>query len=411
MEQNIQVEHAADNAFAEDGSEVAFALAVTAFGLAALQLTCLIWVHCDNSFMVQAEEEDSLDGVSLSDIRLTFQTLPILLVANTVFNFAYTMMIGPFLSESCQMNLRLGDGSAQISGAFFNLADSIAIVLFIPIFEGFVFPGLARLRGRPVTVQEKLVCGFFWAAAGMAAATVVEFCRRSSPVLAPPGWQRHVSKANFPGMNFTAGSGPRGWQRFEGMMGTCTVGGVDYCSNCAPRVPYPFCEGAGCPEPIAEAGIYMSAIHGWWMLVPFSFIGIGEILVMPVLYHYAYSLTPTRTQCIIQAVNLVFQGAYPPALVGVVSTLLAKEQPNNLNRGHIEYFYYIALVIIAFGTPLFFLVSRTCKIQQPQRDDSSGEEAIHSMLLHPSMASSIRTSGGNMAGSLVSRHGRSVAEL
>merc|ERR1712187_550300 len=107
-----------------------------------------------------------------------------------------------------------------------------------------------------------------------------------------------------------------------------------------------------------KAGIYMSNISAFWMFVPFAFIGLGEIMVNPVLYYYAYSMTPPKTQSVIQAVNLVFQGAYPPALVAVFSSVLGSAQPNNLNLGHLEYFYYVCLAFCVIGTPIFFVVQR-----------------------------------------------------
>lgn len=374
-------------AFSESGSSQANQLAWTAFIVALVQLSCLVWAHCDNTFLVDdAGSSASPDRVlditidrlgqavpvagatspSLTEIRQTFQTLPMILVANTIFNFAYTMMIGPFLSQSCQMDLRFGTGGQQVSGAFFNLGDSLAIIAFIPVIEGALYPWLERHRLQPLSPESKMLGGFFWAALAMVAGVVIEYLRRSSPVLAPKGWSAGAPPAvRFPGMPFTPGDGPKGWEHYESLMGRCQVGNANYCSNCAPKRSYPFCEGSDCADPGEYAGIYMSALSGFWMLIPFAFIGIGEIMVNPVLYYYAYEKTPAKTQSIIQAVNLVFQGAYPPALVGVFSTVFSSAQPNNLNDGHIEVFYYLALAIIALGTPVFLYVARTCVLETP----------------------------------------------
>lgn len=365
-------------AFAESGSDTATFMAYAAFGVAAVQLSCLIWAHADNSFLVAVDDAqgDAVDetvgqgSATAEEIRLTFQTLPMLLIANTIFNFAYTMMIGPFLSQSCQMDLRLGGG--QISGAFFNVADSFAIIALIPIFDGLAYPFIENWRGRPVSTSEKLVGGFASAALSMASAICLEYRRRASGVVAPSGWSPDAPSAvRFPNMPFD-GSGSRGWNHYESLMGQCVVNGINYCSNCAPKIDYPFCDGSGCPSALHHAGIYMSKLSGFWMFIPFALIGLGEIMVMPVLYHYAYVMTPRKTQSVIQAVNLVFQGAYPPALVGVFSTVLSSSQPNDLNRGHIEVFYYISLVIIFLGTPVFFVVARRCQVVRPQDEGSSG---------------------------------------
>merc|ERR1711862_194863 len=106
-----------------------------------------------------------------------------------------------------------------------------------------------------------------------------------------------------------------------------------------------------------ETGIYMSKFSGFLMFIPFALIGMGEIMVNPVLYYFAYALTSTKTQCFIQAVNLLFQGSYPPAIASVLAVLLKNDQPDNLNRGHLEIFYYICLAVCILGMPIFAFVN------------------------------------------------------
>lgn len=372
-------------AFVPSGSAEATYLSIIAFGVAGTLMICLMWAHTDNSFLVQRPHTDRgsegvEDSLTIEEIRMTFQTMPLLLIANTVFNFAYTMMIGPFLAQSCQMDLRVS--TMQISGAFFNIGDCFAIILFIPISERFVYPFMERVQARPVTNEQKLLGGFAWAAIAMIVAVVLEYARRSSEVLSPLAtWSIDLPRSErFPGMNFTAGGGATGWDHYSTLMGQCVVDGIDYCSSCAPKVAYPFCEGADCPEAQQHAGIYMSNISGFLMFLPFSLIGLGEIMVNPVLYYYAYSMTPDKTRSVIQAMNLIFQGAFPPALVGVFSTLLSSMQPNNLNQGHLEVFYYISLGIIALGTPAFFLVQKSSKIVVPEQQLARGREVSASVI-------------------------------
>mmetsp|Transcript_49012 Transcript_49012/g.106748 ORF Transcript_49012/g.106748 Transcript_49012/m.106748 type:complete len:637 (+) Transcript_49012:57-1967(+) len=327
-------------AFAEEGSTAATVEAVAAFAISAVMLTCLTYAHLDNSWIRRAPSYDNggeelvqADSISEDDIRMTFQTIPVLVVANTVFNFCYTMMIAPFLSQSCQMDLKLG--SSQISGSLFNVGDCFAIVLFIPIFEMFIYPFFARLQGRDISPSQKLVGGFFFAAMAMVSATALEFARRGSSVLGPPGWDPSTQTA-------------------DAFMGPCKVDGVQYCSNCAPKSE----DGVN--------GIYMSSISGFTMFLPFGLVGLGEIMVNPVLYHYAYALTPAKTKSVVQAVNLIFQGAVPPALVAVFTTILKTAQPNNLNKGHIEFFYYISMALCVLGTPIYLIVARKSHIKNPE---------------------------------------------
>lgn len=378
-------------------------IACAAAGIAVIQLGCLIYAHIDNSFIVERGARDGvttgdqsrlMNGqVSLQEIRQTFQTIPLLLLANTIFSFCYSLMIGPFYSQSCQMNLFQGEtgGQNQINGAFFNLGDGLAIIVFIPIFEGVLYPLVERWRNRPVSSSEKLVGGFTWSALALLVAILFELLRHGENVLSPPlsvsksSWAEDACvdttkpwvnpsencRQNFPCINFDATSP---YSEYHNLMGTCKFGTgndpcdltgdvKDYCSNCASKTEYPVGTEAG---PLTQnVGIYMSDFNGYWMFIPFTFIGMGEIMVNPVLYYYAYSMTPGKTQSIIQSVNLVFQGAYPAALVGVASTLLSRQQTENLNNGRLWIFYVIGLVLILIGIPVFFLVKNACVLEQP----------------------------------------------
>jgi len=101
------------------------------------------------------------------------------------------------------------------------------------------------------------------------------------------------------------------------------------------------------------------------MFVPFALIGIGEIMVNPTCYYYSYVLTPKKTRSVIQAVNLVFQGALPTALVSVGTTILAGATKNNLNDGHTEFLYYVAVVVLIIGSIIFFVVDKLANIEKP----------------------------------------------
>lgn len=367
-------------------------LAWLAFGIAMLQFFCLCWAHADNSFLGARRDQLAADmlgqnpdevGLAQQDVRLTFQTIPLLLIANIVFNFAYSMMLGPFFNQSCQMDLRLGD--TQINGAVFNLADTLVIIVFIPLFEGYVFPLIARRQGRPLEAHQKLLLGFFFAFLAMVSAAALELIRRGSPIIAPKAYLDDPKNltAAFPGFHFH-GDGAYSSKHYTDLMGECMIDGKQWCSNCAAKKPFPF-DSTSSKD---EAGIYMSQLSGFWMFIPYALVGLGEICVNPVLYFYAYANTPERTRSVVQAVNLVFQGAYPPALTGVFITAFATAMPNNLNEGRIEgwqigleVFYYIGATFIAIGSPLFLVVRRKCTIIEPREDEPALSERQNPSIL------------------------------
>jgi len=340
------------------------------------QLASLAYAHCNNSFLEQnptaqshQEGGDVANAMTIDQIHQTFQTMPLFILGNIPFGFALTMIIGPFQTQACQMDLRVGHG--QISGMVFILGDILAIILFIPFLQVLAYPTIERLRSRPVSVNEKLIIAFAMAALAMISATALEFARRHARVLGPPGWSASSSLgARFPNTNITESSGNDSLDYLQDLMGSCRIDGKEYCSNCAPMRTFT-CEGVGCEHAVQRAGIYMSDISGFWMCVPFAFIGLGEAILSPALFFVAYGMTPTIAQSIIQALNLVFWGAYPPALVSALSTVLAQEQPLDLNRGRIEVFYYVSLSVIIVGAVLLFVVMRVVRLQAPGNDSES----------------------------------------
>mmetsp|Transcript_16156 Transcript_16156/g.34942 ORF Transcript_16156/g.34942 Transcript_16156/m.34942 type:complete len:648 (+) Transcript_16156:170-2113(+) len=379
-------------------------LAWAACAVALVQLPCLCWAHSSNDFLRESGSREALTGESLSpeDISLTFQTIPLLLIANTIFNFAYSMMLGPFYNQACQMDLSLG--GRQINGSVFNIADTLAIIIFIPLFEAFLYPMWGRLQGREVGVNQKLLLGFVFALLAMVSAAALEIGRRQSAVLGPPGYLEDPNNATlaFPGMSFDGDSGPYAWSNFQSLMGACKVPGSDkdWCSNCAAKVPYPdYMDGR---KPEGEAGIYMSAISGLWMFLPYGLIGMGEICVNPVLYYYAFSKTPTKTKSVIQAVNLIFQGAYPPALTGAFVTAFSSAMPNNLNKGMIgnmevglEVFYYIGAAFVLIGTPIFLVAKRVCVLVPIQGHEEEENLSASIVISHLGSFNSARNSSSH----------------
>jgi len=319
-----------------------------------VSIVCLGVGHLNNDWLVLAP--DCLNGaLSEEESRQTFQSVPMLLIANMVFNLSYAMMLAPFIQQSCQMNLAIG--GTTLSGTVFNLGDCFAVILFIPIFDIIIFPALKWCTGRPMSNEGKLVGGFAFAALSMITAVIIEIVRRNSSIITPVG---DVTPHDFYHNDTYAWLCTPSEQCYDvaggPLMGQCLINGVQYCSSCSPQSTFDD----------VSYGIYASTMSGMIMFLPFALIGVGEILVNPTTMYYSYNLTPPRTRSVMQAMNMLFQGGIPPAFVSVVTTLLGStSSPNDLNRGNCEYLYYAALVVIFVGTILFFLAKSRAKITLP----------------------------------------------
>eukprot|EP01134_Creolimax_fragrantissima_P002835 CFRG2835T1 len=243
--------------------------------------------------------ENETDCFSVADTKAFLDTVPIVVVGNTAFQIAYNCMMGVMMSQACQMNLFVGN--SQINGSFFNIGDCLAIIVCTPIWENFLYPFVENRKGSPVTRNQKVVSGLVVTIVAMFIATSLEYSRRSSPVM-------------------------------EGTV-----------SNCAPQV---------------DGGIAMSSISAFYIFIPYALIGVGEIMILPQLYYFSYDQTPKQSRSLAMAFNLMIAGSLSNAYSSAFATALQDYYPNDLNNGHIEYFYYIGATFAFFGIPIYVWVAR-----------------------------------------------------
>ena len=79
-----------------------------------------------------------------------------MVVANCLFNFAYNMMLGPLVAQACQMDLSVGH--ATLNGSVLNLADTLAVIAFIPLLDVLIWPlVLEAPRGHRLAPLETIM--------------------------------------------------------------------------------------------------------------------------------------------------------------------------------------------------------------------------------------------------------------
>jgi len=119
---------------------------------------------------------------TLKDVKsakLVTRLLPFLFVF-VMFWTIYSQMSVGFQNQGCQMDLRLGDsaGAFKIPISALNLFDTLAILAIVPILDKFVYPWLKRRNGTAPPLLQRIMVGFFFAAAAMCVAGIVEQVRR-----------------------------------------------------------------------------------------------------------------------------------------------------------------------------------------------------------------------------------------
>ncbi|CAE7196510.1 NPF8.1 [Symbiodinium microadriaticum] len=274
----------------------------TALALGSLACICLVVANL-NTHWVKELSDEAKDDFGVEDARATFGALPMIVIVNIAFNLCYNSMNNAFPSQACQMDLRIG--SMQLNGAFFNIADAFAILVFTPLFESCLYPVIARMKGSPVRLGQKIVAGLLVACSSNLVAAALEIRRRDAP---------YMCDAEF--------------------------------SQCAPGY--------------TEDGLHgtrMKDISAFWIFMPFTLVGIAEILVNPCMYCYSYEAAPMQVRSLLQAINLFFQGSVSNAFTSVVTKLT---YPNDLDSGHLENYYYVNAALAVGGILLYFAVARRC---------------------------------------------------
>jgi len=178
------------------------------------------------------------------------------------------------------MDLRLPGSDTQLNGAFTNLGDCIAIIVGVPIIESIIYPIIERRRKLAIPRKAKYVIGFLLACTANGVAIIIEQIRKT-----------------------------RGF-----------VPGPEGVSKCAPT----------------KLEIHMSEMSCLYAFIPMFITGIGEILVNPVVYEFAFAEAPSQLLSIVQAFNLVVAGSISNCITGPLAILFLPDNFNNFDEGDIN---------------------------------------------------------------------------
>jgi len=283
-----------------------------AFGLAAMGCVILFAVHCDNNFIRPLPPKgETVSTISAQDVRKAFACLPTIICINVGFNVPYNAMNMAYAAQACQMDTRLF--GEQLNGAFFSLGDAFAIIIFVPILETVFYPTLLHWRGKHATRTEKYTAGFVFAMAANVSAMAIEHVRRGKSVGLDPQFVRCI-----PGTENCSSQG-------------------NLLSKCSP--------GASLP---------MTEMSAFWSLVPMALTGLGEILVNPVIYQYAFEEAPLSLRSVVQALNLVMAGS----ISNVITASLGPLVPEDLNVGCIFWYLLVNVIVAALALMAYWAISR-----------------------------------------------------
>ena len=129
----------------------------------------------------------------------------------------------------------------------------------------------------------------------------------------------------------------------------------------------------------------MSDLSVWWMAIPYFLVGTGECLCNIPIYDLCYSQCPPAFRSFANAIFL-YMTAVSSMLTGSFITIMSAYITDNLNDGHLEYYYFFCLACVVLFIPVnlycfanfeeFDLVEIEAMVG-PEDDGAKGETSVH----------------------------------
>lgn len=230
------------------------------------------------------------------------------------------------------MDLRLGSGDDPplLSANLLNLFDTFVILIFVPIFDLYIYPWYERWTGQPMKNLFKIEIGFVFCILAMLVAGGVEIWRKSKKSVESIG------------------------------------------SNCD------------------DVFVPMSELTIWAQIPQYVLVGIAEILVSISSYELFYSEVPTEMRSVCQALNLLTT-SLGSMVTGGINSIFASWLPDNLNDGHLEYVYFFIAGLAAVGYFALRWVSSSF-VYKVEVDGPLDEEALIASGFSPPLGRAVHSS-------------------
>jgi len=289
-------------------------------------------------------------------VKLVTRLLPYLLMLVPFWGI-YSQMSTAFQNQGCQMNLTLGGADIPISAL--NCFDTFSILLLVPVFDQVIYPYLKKIN-RPLSMLQKIGWGFVLAMVAMGVAALVEHVRlQYAPT--PGGYEDESARNNISPCQDIDDYNPNQYQQW--WQGD-DVDQPLYCSQTCDTThtegnkQYLDDECIDCKD-IPQ----MSSMSVMWQAVQFALIGASEILAAITSLEFFYSQAPMAMRSVSQSLNL-FTNALGSFLVIPILLLVnvnPKSQwvPNNLDNGHLDYYFLLLACMMGLNLMVFCYVAQS----------------------------------------------------
>lgn len=320
--------------FAKVGSAGGITLcSAIAFVLCVVSSVALIVVHKNNDWVKPLEQLPThVSGIiSTEEVKSALRVIPTIMCINIGFNVGYNGM-DIYGATACQMDVRVPFQwmrdvfllpQGQFNGNFYSLGNNLSIIIAIPFLEGFLMPTIKRMRGGlPVSRKAKYIAGFALIILANVSGMILEAMRKAAPFV-------ECSEADM--KIVPEGSMCRFYNATPG-----EPSGPYWFSQCSPGGAFP-----------------MSAISGWWAVVPYFITGCGEVLVNPIVQEYAFSEVAPRLRSLMMGFTLVAMGCTPSVVTAVFSSFV----PTDFNHGSVMIVYMANNIVSIVLLILYFFIA------------------------------------------------------
>ncbi|KAJ4970485.1 hypothetical protein NE237_003584 [Protea cynaroides] len=236
----------------------------------------------------------------VEELKSIIRLLPIL-ATGIIFSCVYAQMSTLFVLQGGTMDPHMGP-NFEIPAASLSIFDTISVLIWVPIYDRIIIPCVRKFTGHKhgFTQLQRMGIGLFISIFSMVAATVLEVLRL-----------RMVRTHNY------------------------------YELTTVPMSIF-------------------------WQIPQYFLVGCSEVFTFIGQLEFFYDQAPDsmRSTCSALSLTTVALGSYLSALlVSIVTSITTKNGnpgwiPNNLNYGHIDYFYLLLAILSVVNLGVYILVAR-----------------------------------------------------
>lgn len=244
----------------------------------------------------------------VEELKAIVRLLPIW-ATGIIFSAVYSQMSSLFVLQGERMDTHVGNSSFKIPPASLSIFDTLSVIFWVPIYDRIIVPVTRKFTGHKngLTQLQRMGIGLFISILSMIAAAVLELIRL-----------RMVREHKYYDL---------------------------------PEMP-------------------MSIM---WQVPQYFLIGCAEVFTFIGQLEFFYEQAPDAMRSLCSALSLttVALGNYLSSLLVTIVTSISTKNgnlgwiPDNLNRGHLHYFFWLLTVLSVLNMGAFLLVSKWYTYKRP----------------------------------------------